>query len=340
MYKIGTLAKITGFSSTLLRAWEKRYGLLRPLRGPGGQRLYGEEDLRLLELIRKEFARGRRIGEVVAMGPDRLRAAAMEKPVAAGGLPFVGDDSETDDLASAQFMQALLAAAAALDGVSLRGGLDALFSTLSADKAVYRVLVPALHQLGEEWGAGRISVAAEHLAANLIEARLLGLIETLRRAAGRTLGPETALCCCFPEEEHRIGMAIVAYCLVRQGWDAIFLGASLPFADLDDALQRLRPATVWLSVTSVDLYQRYCNDLFALADRHRQVRFVVGGQAITEDAAAARQPNCLLSRQPCLLPGGLQELLARLWLAPGKGDGADGINVKDCRALDSRYRDD
>ena len=38
--RIGELSQRTGISPELLRAWERRYGLLNPVRSSGGFRLY------------------------------------------------------------------------------------------------------------------------------------------------------------------------------------------------------------------------------------------------------------------------------------------------------------
>jgi len=38
--RIGELARRVAASQDLLRAWERRYGLLKPVRSPGGYRLY------------------------------------------------------------------------------------------------------------------------------------------------------------------------------------------------------------------------------------------------------------------------------------------------------------
>src|SRR3954470_12733273 len=52
MYRIGELARRTGTSVDLLRAWERRYGLLRPERTEGGFRLYGPDDAARVERMR------------------------------------------------------------------------------------------------------------------------------------------------------------------------------------------------------------------------------------------------------------------------------------------------
>ena len=76
-YKIGTLAKRTGFSHAVLRAWERRFGLLEPERGEGGHRLYTDDDLRVLQRVRMLIDEGRSIGEIARPGRNGLLAQSV-----------------------------------------------------------------------------------------------------------------------------------------------------------------------------------------------------------------------------------------------------------------------
>jgi DNA-binding transcriptional MerR regulator len=75
-HKIATVSRLTGFSPGLLRAWETRHKLLAPARGPGGQRLYSDEDLALLRRVRTLISEGRSIGEIAAAGRRQILASA------------------------------------------------------------------------------------------------------------------------------------------------------------------------------------------------------------------------------------------------------------------------
>ena len=86
MYKMSTVSEITGFSPTLLRAWERRYEFLKPSRLPGGHRVYSEEDLRLLKRVKDLLESGRSIGEVASMGRDAIWAEANESTGQSPGL--------------------------------------------------------------------------------------------------------------------------------------------------------------------------------------------------------------------------------------------------------------
>ena len=56
-YSIGEFARLCGINPTTLRAWQRRYGLLKPRRTEGGHRLYSDDDvqlaLKILDWIQK-----------------------------------------------------------------------------------------------------------------------------------------------------------------------------------------------------------------------------------------------------------------------------------------------
>lgn len=79
-YKIKTIASLAGVSPSLLRAWERRYQLFSPSRQAGNQRLYSPDDLAVLRQIQVHLGRGLSIGEVAALGRDRLLQTAGSAP--------------------------------------------------------------------------------------------------------------------------------------------------------------------------------------------------------------------------------------------------------------------
>ncbi|MDW8130947.1 MAG: MerR family transcriptional regulator [Bryobacterales bacterium] len=269
VYKLSTVSKMTGFSPSVLRAWERRYGLLRPGRGPGGQRLYTEEDLRILLAVRQLLAQGRSIGEAAALGRRELarlgRRAGEPEPVA----PAVAELE--------RFRQAIVEAALAVDAERLRRLLDELFARLSVQRAVLDVLAPVAWRIGELWAQGRCSVAAEHLVTEMFSLRLRALAE-----AAQPTGPP-ALAACFPEERHQLGLLVVAWWAARRGRRVVNLGPALPFEDLEKACAAVRPDVVLLSVTMPELYRNHRAGFAELVRRRREVRhWIVGGQAVPE----------------------------------------------------------
>lgn len=78
LFKMKTVSEMTGFSPTLLRAWERRYDFLEPDRLPGGHRLYSEEDLKVLKRVKELLDAGLSVGEVAARGRGSLLGESTE----------------------------------------------------------------------------------------------------------------------------------------------------------------------------------------------------------------------------------------------------------------------
>lgn len=119
LYRIGTVAERTGFSTHVLRAWERRYDLLDPERSDSGQRLYTARDLAVLLRVRELKEGGRRIGEIARMGRVRLLQDAPTPEPSASGCqgadgaevpdpPAPTADASAWDRPGAGFFQAVL----------------------------------------------------------------------------------------------------------------------------------------------------------------------------------------------------------------------------------------
>src|SRR5690242_6251025 len=89
LLRIGELSKRTGVSAELLRAWERRYGLLRPARSSGGLRLYTAGDVGRVRLMQQHLADGLAAAEAASAAaravagetaaPPALSAAALRE---------------------------------------------------------------------------------------------------------------------------------------------------------------------------------------------------------------------------------------------------------------------
>ena len=88
-HRIGEFARRVGVAPELLRAWEQRYGLLRPERSPGGFRLYGEDDAERVARMRRALddglsaAEAARVALASGPAPDRLLEDARARVISA-----------------------------------------------------------------------------------------------------------------------------------------------------------------------------------------------------------------------------------------------------------------
>ena len=82
LLRIGELSRRLGVSDHVLRAWESRYGLLKPVRSAGGFRLYSEADALRVRQMQAHLARGLSAAEAAraVLGEDNGAGADHGRP--------------------------------------------------------------------------------------------------------------------------------------------------------------------------------------------------------------------------------------------------------------------
>jgi MerR family transcriptional regulator, light-induced transcriptional regulator len=269
--RIGELSRRSGVSPELLRAWERRYDLLRPTRSPGGLRLYSLEDLERVRLMSRHIADGVAAREAAALasraaiGGDRQAAPGDASAPAA---PFDPDSARTE----------LGRRIDDFDEPGAQAIIDELLAVATIDAFLSEVVMPFLHDIGDRWERGELSVAQEHFASNLLRGRLLGLA----RGWGRGAGPR-ALLACAPGERHDLGLIAFGVALRARGWRIDFLGSDTPAESIAGAARTLRPALLVVSAASGDLLSPLSAELAELASEHEVA--VAGAGALAFDAA-------------------------------------------------------
>jgi MerR family transcriptional regulator, light-induced transcriptional regulator len=282
--RIGELSRRVGVSVELLRAWERRYGLLRPDRSNGGFRLYGDEDEARVRRMQSHLARG-----VAAAEAAELVLEAERSPEAAPAA-----DSEAA-------RGRLRAALESFDEAAANAALDDLLARLTLDTILRDVLIPYLHDLGTRWERGEVSVAQEHYASGLIRGRLLGLA----REWGRGVGP-LLLLTGAPGERHDLGLIAFGLAARARGWRVTFLGQDTPVPDVAAAAAELRPALVVVGATMRRRLTSAKEELRALG---RSAPLAVAGSGANE-AIALELGARLLEGDPISAADSLAELSA------------------------------
>jgi len=317
VYKIGTLARACGISPHLLRAWEKRYQLLAPIRGSGRQRLYTQDDLLLLRYLTRAIQNGARIGELAILGRERLllEARATESFAAPALPPVRTEGAPTARLELLQ--EELVAAAKSVDGARLQAALTQAEMELNLDTVVYDIIPRAMKQTGAACLSGTMGIAGEHLISNMVEQYLKNALEKARQSAlaGVAGAKPVTICCCFPGEEHTIGLLTVAYALARLGWDVVFLGSSMPLSAVEESIRQIRPESVWLSVSDPVWYQKYRSDLAAVIGR-QEICVFIGGRGIGETDNQLSQAGCKFCSPGFRIPDDVQRLAGKAGTAP------------------------
>ena len=255
--RIGEFARRVGVSPELLRAWERRYGLLEPVRSEGGFRLYTSEDAGRVARMKDALDEGLSAAEAAR------RALAPARP--SGGLL---DDAR----------DRLLAAVRDYDEAAVHSVLDEALAGLELATVLRELILPALREIGDEWVRGELEIGQEHFATNLVRERLL----SLSRVWGRGAGP-LAILACAPGERHDIGLIAFGLVLRSHGWRILFLGADTPLAALDQAARTMDPRLVVVASNDTALFEEQGAALRRLA---RTAPLVLSGTGATEALCA------------------------------------------------------
>ena len=267
--RIGELSRRVGVSEYVLRAWESRYGLLKPARSAGGYRLYSEDDEGRVRRMQTHLAHG------LAAAQAARAAIADEQPGQMGaGAIAVPTRADLVDAA-----EGLGRALADMDEPGAQAVLDRLLTDFTVESVLRDVLMPYLHDLGERWEQGAVSVAQEHFASHVFRGRLSGLA----RGWGSGRGPQ-ALLACPPGELHELALLAFGIVLNRNGWRVRYLGADTPMADLIKVASETRPTLVVLSATTSERFVAVEPELASLAG---MAALALAGEGATKDLADA-----------------------------------------------------
>lgn len=264
MYTIKRAAELTGVAVATLRAWERRYGIGTPSRTNSGYRLYDEQaisDINAMQhLINQGWAPRQAAEEVVSRrGPVREAYAA----------PSVELEHELT-----QIRARVLQAARGMNEVELSQALDQMFSRASFEHVVDHWLTPMMHEIGDEWIAGRLDIAAEHFVSHAVMRRLGAAFES---APLPPRGP-MVLVGLPTKSYHEIGSLAFATAARRLGLGALYLGADVPNSAWEQAVDSHAASAVVLSVVvpeDVENTQKLVNELGL---KHPELVIAVGGR--------------------------------------------------------------
>jgi DNA-binding transcriptional MerR regulator/methanogenic corrinoid protein MtbC1 len=235
-HPIGVVTERTGLSAHVLRAWERRYEVVRPRRGEGGRRLYSDADVERLALLHSATRSGRSVASVVALRTHQLRAMVAEDAARASVRPTV-PGSYRDEA-----MFAVRALAPERLGLLLRRAL----LSLGAVTFLEDVVAPLMVAVGSEWHADRITVAQEHAATAAVEQLLGTLIRELE-----VPGASSRVLLATPRgERHAVGAMMAAAAASHDGWHVTWLGADLPASQIATAAAQGSAHVVALSVAT------------------------------------------------------------------------------------------
>jgi len=239
-HPIQLAARLTGLSTHVIRIWEQRYRAVEPRRTAANHRLYSQNDIERLGLLRDVTHAGHNISQVAQLSNDELRALAANAP----GPELQAPRAVAATAAPDTLLSECLASVRSFDGRALDDTLKRDAATLGALGVIHRLVAPLARTLGDLWREGKITAAHEHFATGHIRAFLTHLAKPF---GGNEGGP--VLVVATPAGQlHELGALLVAALAANLGWQVTNLGASLPAAEIAGAARQKRARAVALSL--------------------------------------------------------------------------------------------
>jgi MerR family transcriptional regulator, light-induced transcriptional regulator len=268
---IKVVARRTGLSAPVIRIWEKRYGAVEPERTGTNRRLYSEEQIERLSLLRDITQAGHSIGHVAKLPTGQLRGLARESH---------GTDVQTARTrtpGTPTFLSECVAAMKSLDGRALDGTLKRAETELGAYGLLQRVIAPLAQTIGELWREGSITAAHEHFATAVIRV----FLSQAAKPFGGTENAPVLLVTTPAGQIHELGALLVGAAAANLGWQVTYLGASLPAAEIAGAARQKRARAVALSLVYPEDDSRLGPELARLREYLLpEVAILVGGRAM------------------------------------------------------------
>lgn len=267
-HPIRVVAQRTGLSTPVLRAWERRYGVVSPSRSDGGQRLYSDADIRRLQLLATAVDGGRSIGLIADLELPQLEALIdedRETPVHPIG-DLVAPDVERVRIALDHIEQMRTDD---LEQFMMRCAVE-----LRPHELVEGLMVPLLQEIGRGWQAGRLGPSTEHIASVAIRRFLEWMSSTNQKDAAAPL----ALTGTPAGQRHEFGALLAGVVAAYEGWRVRFLGPDLPAAEIARAADKLGARMVALSAVHPRLDSNGVQEVLDIRRRlPPSVKVVIGG---------------------------------------------------------------
>jgi DNA-binding transcriptional MerR regulator len=235
-FTIKIVSERTGVSVHTLRAWERRYGMPSPNRSADNRyRLYDEADIANVLFLKEQVELGVTPSQASLMLRRRQDQSALTR---------TAQSAQPIDSARAALQEAF----ATSDEMTARQVLDEAFALFTPEQVALQIIEPTMREIGGRWMRNEITVWQEHLASNVVQQKLLAVLQS--QPALPTSTPLLAAACA-PSEEHQLGLMMFALLARRQGWRVAYLSQDTPLDDIVDLARVSKPKAIAVSVTTV-----------------------------------------------------------------------------------------
>lgn len=258
-FSLRDVIELTGLSKLVLHAWERRYSAVTPQQSETGRRTYSRDQLTKLCLMKACIDQGYRVGKIASLSIPELQTIVRTQKTLDGLAP-------------------VFAVLDTLDSRELDRLLNSHYFALGPIAFSKEVVIPLMHEVGQRWASGKLSVAAEHMVSASVRS-LLGNGMKMLAPGNRPI----QILFTTPEGElHELGALIAALIAQGQGLQTYYLGPQLPAEEIAESAQKIGADIVCLGSQNAKSHKGIREITKIRQALPEQVELWLGGQGFSD----------------------------------------------------------
>ena len=292
-FTIKAVAQATGLTVETLRAWERRYEVVRPSRDASGRRTYSAADVARLRLLRTATELGHTISRLASLGEEDLaRLVAQSGGQARSPQPSRGQ----------AFVERALDATVHSDPTGVEEVLTSAIALLPPSEVIYSVISPLVREVGERWHRGAVTIAQEHMVTDIVRR----LIISVSRGYLRTENGPSLVLATLSGERHELGILMCSWLAATRRYHTHYLGADCPADEIARFAREVDASAVLVSLVMPE------NAVPALEQLHQLSQCLRGECEVWVGGFAAQQLGAGEVPRGCVLLPSAQDFERRL----------------------------
>lgn len=279
-YTIKDLETLSGIKAHTIRIWEKRYQIVSPQRTDTNIRYYDDEDLKRILNVAFLNKNGLKISKIAHASDEEIRKQIES---------FTNKEIEAPSSA----IDSLIVAMIELDEKKFNSVFESLHGQLGFEKVIIELIYPFLERIGVLWQVGTINPAQEHFISNLIRQKIIVAIDKQKVTEGTA---KRFVLFLREGELHELGLLFFYYLLRNRGFDAVYLGQNVPFADLVRVIEIHKADYLVTSVTIDQPKNDLQKAISRLESDFPNVHFIWSGYQFSQNPCDFRENSVLTPR--------------------------------------------
>lgn len=233
VYSIKDLEKLSGIKAHTIRAWEQRYGLIKPKRTPTNIRYYLDADLKKLLNIAFLNKNGFKISKIAKMSEEEVAQKISEL-----------SDFSTED---ASQLDALTISMMEMDEYKFNKIIQTNIKQLGFEPTMLKVIYPLLDKISMLWMTGSIQPVQENFVSYLIRQKVMSAID--QEIFTPKKNTKKFLLFLPSGERQELSMLFLHFLIKTRHHKVVNLGLEASLKDVQDAYKIFQPDYVFTMIT-------------------------------------------------------------------------------------------